>query len=535
MRVPDIARLLDAKEGENIEFKRAENSFEFDELAKYACALSNRGGGYVVFGITDKRPRQVIGSKAFDQPERTRNGLMERLRLRVDFHLLEAEGKRVLVFDIPPRPLGMPIQNRGIAWWREGDSLVEMPMSEMRAIFAEVGHDFSADVCPEATLSDLDDEAIEAFRHKWLEKSRSSGIATKSPKQLLLDCEAITDQGVTYAALALFGRREALGRLLGQAEVIFEYRANEASGPAQQREEFRRGFFAFYNRLWELINLRNTKQSYQDGLFVFDVLTFDERVVREAILNAVCHRDYQLGGSVFVRQYPQRLVVDSPGGFPPDINLENILDRQSPRNRRIADIMARCGLVERSGQGMNLMFELSVKQAKALPDFRGTDRMHVTLTLDGLVQDPKLLTMMERIGQETQQSFATEDFLVVNHVHRDQPVPECLRDRIPRLLELGVIERIARGRFILGRRFYAALGKKGVDTRRRGLDRETNKELLLKHIRDNAEMGSKMNEFYQVLPGMPRSNIQVLLRELRAKGKIHVLGLTSAAKWFPGE
>jgi ATP-dependent DNA helicase RecG len=161
--------------------------------------------------------------------------------------------------------------------------------------------------------------------------------------------------------------------------------------------------------------------------------------------------------------------------------------------------------------------------------------MHVTLTLDGLVQDPKLLTMMERIGQETQQSFATEDFLVVNHVHRDQPVPECLRDRIPRLLELGVIERIARGRFILGRRFYAALGKKGVDTRRRGLDRETNKELLLKHIRDNAEMGSKMNEFYQVLPGMPRSNIQVLLRELRAKGKIHGLGLTSAAKWFPGE
>jgi ATP-dependent DNA helicase RecG len=333
----------------------------------------------------------------------------------------------------------------------------------------------------------------------------------------------------------LIRQREALGRLLGQAEVIFEYRANEASGPAQQREEFRQGFFAFHNRLWELINLRNTKQHYQDGLFVFDVLTFDERVVREAILNAVCHRDYQLGGSVFVRQYPQRLVVDSPGGFPPDITLENILDRQSPRNRRIADIMARCGLVERSGQGMNLMFELSIKQAKALPDFRGTDRMHVTLTLDGLVQDPKLLTMMERIGQETQQSFATEDFLVVNHVHRDQPIPERLRDRIPHLLDLGVIERIARRRFILGRRFYAALGKKGVFTRVHGLERETNKELLLKHIRENAASGSKMDEFYQVLPGLTRSNIQVLLRELRDSGKIHVIGLTSAAKWFPGE
>lgn len=161
--------------------------------------------------------------------------------------------------------------------------------------------------------------------------------------------------------------------------------------------------------------------------------------------------------------------------------------------------------------------------------------MHVTLTLDGLVQDPKLLTMMERIGQETQQSFATEDFLVVNHVHRDQPIPERLRDRIPRLLDLGVIERIARRRFILGRRFYAALGKKGVFTRVHGLERETNKELLLKHIRDNAATGSKMDEFYQVLPGLTRSNIQVLLRELRDSGKIHVIGLTSAAKWFSGE
>jgi len=76
---------------------------------------------------------------------------------------------------------------------------------------------------------------------------------------------------------------------------------------------------------------------------------------------------------------------------------------------------------------------------------------------------------------------------------------------------------------------------KGVYTRKHGLDRETNKELLLKHIWDNAATGSKMDEFYQVLPGLTRSNIQVLLRELRDKGKIHVIGVTSAAKWFPKE
>lgn len=155
MRVPDIAVLLHAKEGENMEFKKAENNFEFDELVRYACAIANRGGGYVVLGITDKRPRQVVGSRTFMQPERTRSGLMERLCLRIDFHLLDADGKRVLVFDVPPRPVGVPIQDRGIAWWRKGDSLVEMPMDEMRAVFAEAGHDFSADVCKEADMNDL--------------------------------------------------------------------------------------------------------------------------------------------------------------------------------------------------------------------------------------------------------------------------------------------------------------------------------------------------------------------------------------------
>lgn len=533
MKVPEIAWLLEAKEGENIEFKEAKNNFEFDELAKYACAIANRGGGYVVFGITDKRPRQIVGSRAFEQPERTRTGLMDRLHLRIDFHLLDAAGKRVLVFDIPPRPVGVPIQDRGIAWWRSCDSLVEMPVQEIRAIFAEAGHDFSADICRDAKFDDLDGKAIEAFRRRWLEKTGRAGLANLPQNQLLQDCEAMTQNGITYAALVLFGRHEALGRLLGQAEFIFEYRSMEAAGPAQQREEFRQGFFSFYDRLWELINLRNNKQHYQDGLFVLDVPTFDERIVRETILNAVSHRDYQLGGPVFIRQYQHRLVVDSPGGFPPDITLKNFLDRQSPRNRRIADILSRCGLVERSGQGMNLMFELSVKQAKALPDFKGTDRMHVRVTLDGLIQDPKLLAMMERIGQETLESFGTGDFLVLNLIRREQPLPDELRDRIPHLLELGVIERVARGKFILGRRHYASVGRKGVYTRKRGLDRETNKELLMKHIRENAASGSKLEEILQVLPSLSKDQVQKLLQELKHQKKLRLEGMTRGGKWFP--
>lgn len=96
-----------------------------------------------------------------------------------------------------------------------------------------------------------------------------------------------------------------------------------------------------------------------------------------------------MSGSVFIRQYRDRLLVESPGGFPNGISLDNILDRQVPRNRRIAEILSLCGLVERSGQGMNLIYELSIKEAKQLPDFAGTDADFVSITLHGLGIDTK--------------------------------------------------------------------------------------------------------------------------------------------------
>lgn len=533
MRIPmTIEELLEAKEGESIQFKEAKNRFDSGEAARCCCALANCGGGKLVFGITDKRLRQVVGSSAFDQPERTRMGLIDKLKIMVDFQLYEYQGKRVLTFDVASRPLGLPVQCDGVAWWYEGDSLIPMPEEIRRKIYAEAGFDFSGSICPNANLDDLDEEAIETFRDRWVTKSGNQRLASLSAEQLLRDCEAITDDGITYAALVLFGKRESLGKYLPQAEIVFEYRSSEVSGPASQREEFRVGFFSCYNRLWELINLRNDKQHYQEGFFVYDIPTFNERVVREAILNAVSHRNYQMGGSVFIRQYQNRLVVESPGGFPNGITLENILDRQLPRNRRIAEILALCGLVERSGQGMNLIYELNIKEAKQLPDFTGTDENFVSLTLNGLVLDMKMLSLINQIGNDRMEILSTGDFLTINELYHEQSVTESLKPCLKKLMDLGIVEHIGRNKYVLARSLYTAAGKPGIHTRVVGLDRDTNKELLLKHIRKNGDKGTPFKELQQVLPGHNRGQIQVLMRELRADGRIDCKGKTSAARWF---
>lgn len=530
-----IQELLETKEGEHVQFKEAKNRFDFGEAAKCCCALANDGGGKLVFGITDKRPRKVVGSLAFDQPERTRMGLIEKLRINVDFQLFNHDGKRILVFDVKSRPIGMPVQCDGVAWIYEGDTLKSMPEDMRRRIYEETGGDFSGTICAGATVDDLDETTIENFRTKWIEKSGKRQLATLSKGQLLHDCGAITDDGVTFAALILFGKHEAIIKYLPQAEIIFEYRSSEASGPANQREEFKVGFFACYDRVWELVNLRNDKQHYQEGFFVFDIATFNERVVREAILNAVSHRNYQFGGSIFVRQFRDRLVVESPGGLPVGITLDNILDRQLPRNRRIAEILSLCGLVERSGQGMNLMFELSVQEAKPLPDFTGTDDFFVSVTLNGLIIDKAMLSVINRIGEATMESMSTEDFLVIDALYYERPMNEKMQSRLNRLIEIGIVEHIGRKKYVLARSLYAATGKTGVHTRHVGLDRDTNKELLLKHIRQNNTIGTPFKELQQVLPGLNRGQIRVLMRELRESGKVFCKGTTSAARWYANE
>jgi len=259
--------------------------------------------------------------------------------------------------------------------------------------------------------------------------------------------------------------------------------------------------------------------------------------VREVLLNAVAHRDYRLGGSVFVRQYAQRLEVVSPGGLPPGITPENILDQQNPRNRRLAEALAKGGLIERSGQGMNLMFESAIRQGKALPSFAGTSGHEVRVTLYGTVASPAFVRFVERLGEEKLKSFSTYDFLALDYLRRDQALPDHLKACLPGLTAAGAVESIGRGRgtrYILARGLYAALGSKGVYTRKKGLDRGTNKALLLKHIQDNATSGAQMEEFRQVLPALSRSQIQVLLRELRGEGAVHSVGVTKAARWYPG-
>jgi ATP-dependent DNA helicase RecG len=142
MNADQFQTLLDSPEGSRIEFKEASGGFSFDDLAKYCVALANEGGGNIVLGVTDKRPRRVVGTRAFSEPGRTEAGLFDRLGHHVSIEEYRHEGRRVLIVHVPSRLPGTAWQVNGTFWMRTGDALVPMSDERLRKIHNETGPDF---------------------------------------------------------------------------------------------------------------------------------------------------------------------------------------------------------------------------------------------------------------------------------------------------------------------------------------------------------------------------------------------------------
>lgn len=203
--------------------------------------------------------------RAFAEPGRTEAGLFEKLGHRIAIEEHDHQGKRVLLVRVPPRLPGTAWQYQGSFWMRAGDALVPMSDDQLRRIHAETGPDFSAQDCTNATIEDLDLAAIDVLRRLWQRKAPGQDIATRPLERLLGDAELLVEGQLNYAALILLGTHEALGRHLGQAEVVFEYRSNEVPGPAADRREFRRGFLPVLYEIWQAVNPAQRPATFPAG------------------------------------------------------------------------------------------------------------------------------------------------------------------------------------------------------------------------------------------------------------------------------
>ncbi|MBI5787296.1 MAG: putative DNA binding domain-containing protein [Candidatus Schekmanbacteria bacterium] len=521
-------------EDEHLEFKEAKNNFDFNMLLEYCVALANEGGGKLVLGVSDKKPRRIVGTSAISNIQKMQENLYEKLQLRVEIEKFLKDDKRILIIHVPSRPVGQALHLDGKYLMRIGERLLPMDSAKLKEILNETETDFSAQMCHRATINDLLPEAIQKFRTLWAKKSNKKEILNLSDKQLLKDAELFDGKYLNYAALILLGKRESLGEFLPDAETIFEYRNNASNIEYQDRKDYRIGYLFYCDELWEKINARNEMFHIQEGLFMRDILAFNEEVIREAILNAVCHRDYHLHGSVFIKQYPQKFIIESPGGFPNGVTEENILTKHVPRNRRIAEAFEKIGFVERSGQGARKMFKFNIIEGKGRPDYSKTDNYCVRLALSGTVQDVEFLRYLEKIGKEYQKMFDAEDLLLLDDIRQGRKITS--KKHINKFKEMGLIEScgVTRGtRHLLSKKYYSYVNKGGEYTRKRGLDKDTNKMLIIEHLKHFTK--GKITDFEAVFPGMKRQQIHRLLHSLKKEGKIEFRGSQKSGFWIFAE
>lgn len=399
-----IEALKQLRESEDrVEFKEAKRNFSFNGGTRsdaadrrkcvlgYVVALANEGGGHLVLGMTDDRPHQVVGSDfATGRMGNTENDIYVHLQIRVHIEELFEDGKRVVVFRIPGRAIGTTLKFEGVPLMRTGDGLRPMSDDMLRSILNEQEPDFSAKVCPGLTVDDLDPEAITLMKNAYAAKQKNPAFAHLGTGQALSDLGLVVGNGLTYAALILLGKRDVINRHLPQSRIIREFRADEAQIHHDGREVFEGPLYKTLDAVWGAVNdpRLNRKTPVQFGGYLFDIFSLNEQVVREALLNAVAHRDYAIQSEVVVKQYPERLVIHNPGGFPKGVTLENLVTVSStPRSRLMTEVMEKTGLVERSGQGVDKIFSITLSEGKPEPDYTASDAFQVTLALSTRIVD----------------------------------------------------------------------------------------------------------------------------------------------------
>ncbi len=454
-----LEQLKQLRESEDkVEFKKAQTNFSFDggghadQARKRKCylgyivALCNEKGGTLVFGMADAHPHTVVGTDFYTgRIGELVDKVYSRLQIRVSIEeLFDENGLRVLVTYVPARSAGKIMKFEGVGLMRTGDSLRNMDDDEAFAILSERESDFSAKICDGLTVNDIDETAIKTLKQKYAVKQKNPTFARQDDEQCLLDLELLANGRLTYAALILLGKAEKIKELLPQCAINLEYRRNPAQIAFDNRRIFVNPYFLLIDDLWKTIDARNRDIHIQVGSYIIDVPELNDEVIRESVNNAVAHRDYSKTSEIVIKQSPAEFAVLSHGGFPLGVNIENILTISStPRNRLLADVLTKTGLVERSGQGVDKIFYQNISDGKGFPSYTDSDLFQVTLRIP-LIVEHEVFALFIR---EFRNALPEDEKLGVQHVIalakiRDKAdISDVKGDVIQHLLSVGAIRK----------------------------------------------------------------------------------------------
>lgn len=527
-----FTNLIQHTESEVVEFKKAQNNFDFDDLGKYFSALSNEANlrglpfAWLVFGYDEKK-HEIIGT-SYKDGEGALNKLKHDLTNNMsdgqtfrEIIPVEVDGKRILMFKIPASLRNIVMKWKGIAYGRDGESLKPLNQSKQDEIRNQTPYrDWSAEIVPNASLDDLDEVAIAKAR-KMFKKVHSripvAEVNAWSDEKFLSKCGLMIDGKLTRAAIILLGKSFS-EYLLRPAVVQVTWTLRDKNKDVVDYEHFSVPYILTVDEILAKIHNLTLREMPGGTLFPDTMKQYDDYTIREALHNCIAHSNYQLQQRINFVENPGFLYYSNAGSFIPG-SLEEVLTTDEPqkffRNDCLCQAMVHFNMIDTVSRGIKKMFTEQWQRRFPMPDYEiDNDRQQVAVRIYGTSIDERYTNMLKNNDSLTLWDCISLDAIQKGHRIDD----EIAQD----LFQRGLIEGESPN-YTISLGVAKASRQLSQYTKVRGLERDKIKHMILQYIQNAGVDGAKRDAILEYLQGtLPSRNtkeqnsdlIRNILREM---------------------
>lgn len=548
MNIDDFVEILKIGESINTEFKSWNKVSDMKKRINLAVdeliAFANNKGGTLYFGVEDNG--EVTGCDGNYDLQNIIESIYEKTRpsIFVDPEEIEYNGKKVIALTVASDGITHATTD-GRCLKRLGKNSKPFYPDEMSNRYSEIqSSDFSGRILSDSTEDDINKLEVYKLKEKLKARNPESTLADMDDIAFLRDLALVkSDSGnikLTVAGLLFVGKEQAINRLLPQAEVIYLHYSESNLEEYDARLDMKAPIISVIDRLSEKIQDSNRIVNVQVGLFRLEIVDFPEKVFQEALLNALSHRDYQSQGAVYVKHYPDKIVIENPGAFLDGITENNIITHPSvPRNKLIAEILQHLKYVQRTGQGVDIIFREMISSGKPFPEYKSYNDA-VSLTIYSAIDDIDFVKFIANEENGLSRSFSLSELMILRYLKDNRKITmseaESLiqeaRDQAQNacnnLKRYGLIE-LSGNEYMLTAKIYDEL-KNSVDyTKDKAIQYIKAREMILEYIRDR---GFINNELVRELCGFSQKQARIILQRMRKENLIELSEKGRYAKYI---
>jgi len=531
-------------ENEVLEFKEAKNTYDFRKLGKYFSALCNEANlkgipyAWLVFGIEDthhnivnsqfRLKRKDLDSLKGEIANKTTNRITF-----IEIYELNYQEGRVVMFQIPAAPKGIPIAFEGHYYGRYSEELGPLNLEEIERIRAQAtSEDWSAAIIRDAKLDDLDKEAIQVARDNYKNKFpyKANEIDDWDTTTFLNKAKLTIRGKITRTAIILLGKDEA-EHFINPAEAKIRWILKDGNGNDKDYLIVGCPLLLAVDKVYSKI--RNLKYRYikEGTLFPDEVNQYEPYSIREAINNCIAHQDYSKQGRINVVEMDDQLVFTNLGVFiPGDVN--KVVKEDAPeehyRNRFLATAMFNLKMVDTAGGGIKKIYNFQRERYFPMPDYDlSGGKVKVTIT-------GKILNMEYAKLLAKNKDLTLSEVILLDKVQKKQHLSK-LDEKLLRSKKL--IEG-RRPNYYIGIRVAQKTGQKATYSKNKAFDKNYYLDFIVKSIREHGSLSrSDVDELlWKKLPDwmndkQRKNKIGNLISELRIKKEIKNIGNDKYSKW----